>query len=82
LELLLPGYPEIGREINYNEELNTVESGCHRMKDEILETHNKLEEDFNAYGDDEEDASSINDEEGEFKTDISRLLKSNFFKNK
>ena len=52
------------------------------MKDEILETHNKLEEDFNAYGDDEEDASSINDEEGEFKTDISRLLKSNFFKNK
>jgi hypothetical protein len=42
LELLLPEYPEIGSTIDYNKELKTVESGCHRMKDEIIETHNDL----------------------------------------
>ena len=46
------------------------------MKDEILQDHDNLEKAFNTYG---EDSESIETEEDNLGSDISRLLKSNFF---
>jgi hypothetical protein len=48
------------------------------MKDEILQDHDNLEKAFNTYGE-YEDSESIETEEDNLGSDISRLLKSNFF---
>jgi hypothetical protein len=84
LNLLLPDCPEISSTINYNQELASLEKGVRSVKADILSTHNKLEEDFNNYDEnDDEDASSVSEEDGKFDTDITKLLNSNFFnKNK
>ena len=50
------------------------------MKDDILSTHNELEDIFNHY-DTEDDTSSKKDEDS-LESDISRLLKSTFFNKK
>ena len=78
---LLPDYPEIGGSINYNQELNNVEKGIHRMKDDILSTHNELEGIFNTYDTVEDDVSTKR-AENNLDTDISKLLKSKFFNKK
>jgi hypothetical protein len=81
LSSLLPEYPEIGGSINYNQELKNVERGIHRMKDDILCTHDELEGIFNTYDTVEDNKSSQRDEDN-LDSDISKLLKSKFFNKK
>lgn len=78
---LLPEYPEIGGSINYNQELNNVERGIHRMKDDILCTHDELEDIFNTY-DTVDDDVSTQKAENNLDKDINKLLKSKFFNKK
>jgi len=79
LASLLPDYPEITSTINYNQELKNVEKGVFNIKNEILSTHNQLEDIFNEY--DVVDADTENNEnEKKLHDDITKLLKSKFFK--
>jgi hypothetical protein len=36
LASLLPDYPEIGGNINFNQEITSLEKGSHSLKEEIL----------------------------------------------
>ena len=79
LASLLPEYPDMGSTINYNQELRSVEKGIFNIKNDILSTHNELEGIFNEYDIVDSDLETEENEKN-LDNDITKLLKSKFFK--
>ena len=71
----------MGTTINYNQELTSVEKGISNIKRDILNTHNQLEDIFNDYDVlDTDHNTEANVAEDNLDKDITKLLKSKFFK--